>query len=78
MPNIKITEMNNSRPINQSNTIALMKRPAAQETRKSTSLKIKPSLYTEFAIVARRRGVEIQELLDYAMELVIKEEKRRK
>lgn len=75
MPNIKITEMNNSRPINQSSTITLMKKP---ETRKSTSLKIKPSLYTEFAIVARRRGVEIQELLDYAMELVIKEEKRRK
>jgi hypothetical protein len=53
-------------------------RSSSKSERKSTSLKIDPDVYTEFAIVARRRHVEISDLLDYAMGLVIKKKRIRK
>lgn len=58
----------------QTTTLTLVPRKDKPE-RKSTSLKIDPDIYTEFAIVARRKHMEISDLLDYAMQLVIKEEK---
>ena len=68
----------NDNPKYQSTTLTLVPRSKeGRSERKSTSLKVDPDVYTEFAIVARRRHMEISDLLDYAMNLVIQEQKDR-
>ncbi len=46
--------------------------------RMSTSLNVDPDLYKEFKIEALRRDMEISDLLDYAMRLVLNEQKEKK
>lgn len=63
----------NDIPKYQNTTLTVV--PLGISERRSTSLKVDPDIYTEFAIVARRRQMENSDLLDYAVGLVIEKEK---
>ena len=65
----------------EENDMAIGTKGKAEEEiskRTSTSLNVDPDLYKEFKIEALRRDMEISDLLDYAMKLVLNEQKEKK
>jgi hypothetical protein len=59
-------------------TIETKRKEEESSKRMSTSLNVDPDLYKEFKIEALRRDMEISDLLDYAMRLVLNEQKEKK
>ncbi|MDQ3869447.1 MAG: hypothetical protein M3250_07800 [Thermoproteota archaeon] len=59
-------------------TIETKQKEEESSKRMSTSLNVDPDLYKEFKIEALRRDMEISDLLDYAMKLVLNEQKEKK
>ena len=59
-------------------TIETKQKEEESSKRMSTSLNVDPDLYKEFKIEALRRDMEISDLLDYAMRLVLNEQKEKK
>jgi hypothetical protein len=64
----------------EENDIAIGRKQKEEEVSKRmpTSLNVDPDLYKEFKIEALRRDMEISDLLDYAMKLVLNEQKEKK